>query len=313
MVIWVADAGGTNIRLGLMRKNELCAVEVIPAMANLGLCDAVKRIAARWTHLHQQLSSRHTPVTAVGLALPVIVNPQSGRIYATPKAKYDDAPARNVGRLLAGAGIGNPYWCNDAHAALAGEYRFGAARGVKNVIMVTLGTGIGSAVMINGHPLTGVHGLAGNIAGHSTIDVFGTRCECGNIGCAELCASTWGLESLAKKMDGFRNSALAAEGVIDYRVVFQHADHGDSLAIKLVENSVRVWGAVICNLVHQYDPELVLIGGGIAQQHRRLLPAFRAFIQKHSWTRWRIKIRKAALGNNAGLLGVGALAVEKRK
>ncbi len=312
MVIWVADAGGTNIRVGLLHENKLCAVEVIPAMANLGLREAVKRVAARWTYMHRQFSGRQVPATAVGLALPGIVNPVSGRIYATPEAKYDDAPSKNVGRLMAGAGISHAFWCNDAHAALAGEYRFGAARGVKNAIMVTLGTGIGSAVMINGHPLTGEHGLAGNIIGHSTMDVFGARCECGNIGCAELYASTWRLETLVKGMDGFRKSALAAEGVIDYRNVFRHADHGDSLAMRLVEKSIHVWSAVVCNLIHQYDPELIVIGGGLAQQHRRLLPAFRAYVQKHSWAKWRIKIRKAALGNNAGLLGVGALAAEKR-
>jgi glucokinase len=310
MVIWAADVGGTNIRVGLVEQNRIAAIELIPAHASAGLGSAIQRIIPAWRRLQERSHGRPKPPEGIALAIPAVIGPNSGRIYKTPGSKYDDAHGLDLAGIFSGLS-GRVYWCNDAHAALAGEHLYGAATSVGNVVLVTLGTGIGSAVMLGGRTLAGSHGLAGNLSGHSTLNPSGPRCPCGNVGCAELYASTWRLNHLAKCIPGFEKSSLAGEKAINYEMVFRHARRGDRVARELADAAKGVWSAVVSNLVHQYDPDLVLIGGGISARHRELLPAFRRYVRQHCWARWRVPVRKAALGANAGLIGVAALAVKK--
>src|SRR5207248_2646529 len=113
---------------------------------------------------------------------------------------------------------------NDANAALAGEWQRGAGRGCRSVVLMTLGTGVGTSSVIDGVPLRGQHGQAGCLGGHMTIALDGPRCVCGNIGCVETQASTWALPKLAREQPDFERSALAQEEVIDYQTVFRLAD-----------------------------------------------------------------------------------------
>ena len=312
MVIWAADVGGTNIRVGLVEGNRLAAEEIIPAEPHAGLRRAIKRVITVWQRLNEQRGGHYQEPEAVALALPAIVNPDTGRIYQAPKSKYEDAASVNLDRMLTDIG-GTAFWCNDAHAALAGEHEYGDARAQSDVVMVTLGTGIGSAVMLQGRIFHGTHGLAGNISGHSTLNSDGARCPCGNIGCAELYASTWRIATLARHAPGFARSSLSTERIIDYEIIFQHARQGDKVAGKLADAAAKTWSSVICNLIHSYDPQMVIVGGGIAANHRELLPVFRDHIRRHSWARWPVPIRRATLGIHAGLIGAAILAAEKRR
>lgn len=312
MVVWAADIGGTNIRLAIVRRNKIVARTVIPAMAHLGLRAALKRMVGVWTQLHADPRITTEKISAIGLAIPGIVNPQTGQIYPMPKGKFADAPRLFAGPLLQKILPVAPFWCNDAHAALAGEHRFGAAKGAKNVVLITLGTGIGTAVMLDGRPLFGAHGMAGNVGGHTTIDIRGAACLCGNIGCAETRASTWMLPELAQGISGFNGSSLASLPLIDFENLFAHAAAGDAAAQKILNQCLHTWAVLVCNLIHQYDPELVLLGGGIGSQHKAIFPFIWRFAKQHSWAKWPLDIRPAMLGPDAGLIGIAHLAALNR-
>lgn len=246
-----------------------------------------------------------------GLAFPGIIEPDTERILAVPAGKFDDAGTLDV-RGWTKTRLGIPLLvCNDANAALAGEHRFGAARGCRSVVMVTLGTGLGSAAIIDGVPLRGQHGQAGCLGGRLLGNVHGRGCRCGNLGCVETEASTWALPELVRSRPGWSTSALAAEAAPDYGTAFRLAAAGDPAAAEICAHSVRVWAAAIVSLIHAYDPERVVVGGGLMRSAGMILPGLRDYVARHAWTPWgRVEVVPAALGHRAGLLGVADLLTQ---
>ncbi len=302
------DVGGTRIKLGLVRGARLLAQTELDAEPQKGLASALKRIAAKTPALCRRAGVKPSGLAGFGLAFPGIIEPHTERILSTPAGKFDDAKDVDVPKLV-GKLLGlKARVCNDANAALAGEWQFGAARGYRSAVMMTLGTGIGASAVIDGVPLRGQHGQAGCLGGHLTANLYGQPCPCGNIGCAESEASTWALPLQARNHPGFARSRLARLKEIDYAALFKLAAHGDALAVELRERSIRVWAVALVNLIHAYDPECVVIGGGIMRSGRVILPRLRRYVAAHAWTPWgRVVIKPAALGNDAGLLGVASL------
>ena len=182
------------------------------------------------------------------------------------------------------------------------------ARGCRDVGMLTLGTGIGSSVILDGVPLRGRHGSAGNLGGHVVASVDGRPCTCGGLGCAEAEASGWAIGPIAASHPGFGASALAAEACVDYHAIFRLAGRGDRVAIEVRDRSVRVWAAAVVSLIHAYDLERVILGGGVMRAAEAILAPVRAHVDRHAWTPWgSVDIVAAELGNDAGMLGVAAL------
>ena len=313
MAVWAADIGGTNIKLAIVDRGRILLTREIPALPGDGLRHAMNRIAPIWRELCQQTTIAGADITAIGIALPAIVAPESGKILAVPGGKFADAPQFKLAAWI-DKNFGKPaYWCNDAHAALAGEIKYGVARGAKNVGIITLGTGVGTAVVMQGRHLTGTHGLAGNIGGHNTIDAGGGRCGCGNIGCVETQASSWVLPAQAAESVLFAQSALAAETTINYETVFRLAEKGDLLAQRLRAHALKIWAITATTLIHNYDPDLLIIGGKIARSADVIVPFMRKFIRAHCWAKWNVPIRPAALGNEAGIRGIAYLAAKDAK
>jgi glucokinase len=311
--ILACDVGGTRIKLGLVRNGRLLARSEIDAEAHLGLERALKRIAGVTRSLCQQAGVEPGGLAGFGLSFPGIIEPRTGKILSTPAGKFDDAKGLDVNKVVERL-LGLPTCvCNDANAALAGEWRFGAGRGCRSVVMMTLGTGIGTSAIIDGVPLHGQHGQAGCLGGHFTTNVHGRKCPCGNIGCAESEASTWALPAQARAHPAFAASRLARMKILDYAAVFRVAAQGDTLALALRDQSVRVWSAALVNLIHAYDPECAVIGGGIMRSGAVILPRMRRYVGEHAWTPWgRVRIKAAALGNDAGMLGVAGLFDESK-
>jgi glucokinase len=307
-LILVADIGGTRIKLGLVRGERLLAQTEIDADARRGLALALERIARSVPALCREAGVKLSALAGFGLSFSGIIEPRTEKILSTPAGKFDDAKNLNVSKIVA-ARLGLPARiCNDANAALLGEWRFGAARGCGSAVMLTLGTGIGAAAIINGVPLRGQHGQAGCLGGHLTVNWSGHECLCGNVGCAESEASTWALPALARAHPDFAGSRLAREKVLDYAAVFRAAAQRDRVAIELRDRAIRVWSVALVNLIHAYDPELAVIGGGIMRSGKIILPVMRRHVMRHAWTPWgKVKIKPAALGNNAGLMGVASL------
>lgn len=306
--ILACDVGGTRIKLGVVRGARLLAQTEMDAEPKKGLAAALKRVAHAAPALGRSAAVGQKSLVGFGLSFPGVIAPHTEKILATPIGKFDDARHLDVPKLVEKI-LGLPTRvCNDANAALAGEWRFGAARGCRSAVMMTLGTGIGASAIIDGMPLRGEHGQAGCLGGHLTANLHGKICGCGNIGCAESEASTWALPLQARAHPHFSESQLAWENVLDYAAVFRTAARGDSVAIGLRDHSLRVWSVALVNLIHAYDPEIAVIGGGIMGSGTIILPVLRGYVAKQAWTPWgKVKIKPATLGKNAGLLGVATL------
>jgi glucokinase len=240
-----------------------------------------------------------------GLALGFcgLADARIGRVVSTNK-KYEDAPSidfESWSRQELGLRFAIE---NDARMALLGERHAGAARGCDNVVMITLGTGIGGAAMIEGKLLRGRHAQAGCLGGHLPAKVGGRPCTCGAIGCLEAEASGWSLPFLASEWPGFSASRLAGEENIDFKTLFALADSGDRVAVEVLDYCLKVWAAGAVGLIHAYDPERIVIGGGVMRNAAIILPYIQAYVNQHAWTPWgKVEIVAAQLGNNAGLFG----------
>jgi glucokinase len=218
--------------------------------------------------------------------------------------KYEDAPEIDL-----------PAWCraefgiqfaleNDARMALLGEWYAGAAQGVEDVVMITLGTGIGGAAMAGGHLFRTKQVQGGCLGGHIPALFTGRRCTCGGFGCMEAEASGWALPLIAKDWPGFADSRLAQAEQVNFRALFELAEDGDRVAVELRDRCLRVWACGTVGLIHAYGPELVVIGGGVMRSASVILPYIQEYVRKYSWTpSGTVLVRAASLGNDAGLLG----------
>jgi len=170
-------------------------------------------------------------------------------------------------------------------------------------VMITLGTGLGVSALVEGRVLRGKHGQAGVLGGHMTVRYGGRACSCGNNGCAEAEASTAYLPEIAKGLSDFAESALSREPVLDYAAVFKHAANDDGCALALRDHGIRVWGTLAVNLIHAYDPEKIILGGGIMASGDVILPAIRQHVVRHfQMPRGKVQVAASELGDSAGLV-----------
>ena len=170
--------------------------------------------------------------------------------------------------------------------------------------MLTLGTGVGGAAMIDGKLLRGKHFQAGCLGGHLGVNHKGRTCSCGNIGCVEAEASSWALPEICAAHPLFKRSPLAVAPAIDFDHLFQIAGAGDACAVEIRDACIEVWSAGAVSMVHAYDPEVLIIGGGIMKSAHEILPSMSAYIERHAWTPWgKIMTRAAILKDRASLIG----------
>jgi len=182
---------------------------------------------------------------------------------------------------------------------------------MRDVVMITLGTGIGSAAMMRGKMLRGVHSQAGCLGGHLPVNYRGRRCVCGNVGCAEAEASGWSLPHIVREARGFDESILAGVEQINFQTLFAAARSEDAVARAVQQHCLNIWAANAVAMIHAYDPEVVVFGGGVMQSADVILPFVQEYVEKHAWTCWGTpRVCAAFLGGNAALLGTIPLLVE---
>jgi len=297
------DLGGSHATLALVKDDQVLASRNIPLDSAQPLRPALDLFAAEIRKLARELHIDPSGCAGVALGFCGLADARIGRVVSTNK-KYEDAPSIDFNK-----------WCkhefalpfgieNDARMALLGERHSGAARGCDNVVMITLGTGIGGAAMIEGKLLRGKHAQAGCLGGHLPAKVGGRPCTCGAIGCLEAEASGWSLPLLAREWPGFSASELAKHENINFRILFELADAGDHVAREIREYCLQVWATGAVGLIHAYDPERIVIGGGVMRSAAVILPYIQAYVNKHAWTPWgKVQIVAAQLGNDAGLFG----------
>ncbi|MCC3376057.1 ROK family protein [Cohnella sp. REN36] len=279
------DFGGTNIKIGLIRDGEMLAKISIPARSGTGLLSRLPDVEEGIRRLLGEAGTSLAACGGIGIALPGIIDGE-GKTLLSIKDKYTDA----LGFDFAGWSqerLGLPLVVeNDARAALIGETAYGAARGERDAVLVIFGTGIGTAAMIGGRVLRGKHGQAGILGGHLTTDIYGERCNCGNPGCLEAQASHWGIPLRAAKLPGYADSALAAETDWGYASVLRASEEGDAFAARLEADLLRHWSAGIVNLIHAYDPEVVILSGGLMKSAARILSPLAEMVREQAWTPW---------------------------
>ncbi|MDE2446777.1 MAG: ROK family protein [Alphaproteobacteria bacterium] len=188
---------------------------------------------------------------------------------------------------------------NDGVAAANGEWKYGAGRGLANMVYVTVSTGIGGGVVMDGHLLHGRRGMAGHI-GHMMIDPNGPICGCGGRGCFEGIAAG---PAFAMKAQ--------AQGFADGKAAFKQARLGNATAKALVDEEAEWLGFGFCSLLHLYSPDVIVVGGGLSSGLDLMMPGIQYQIGKHAMTAFKaVPVVAAVLGDNAGLVGVAALAME---
>jgi glucokinase len=302
MSIVAVDFGGTNIKAGVVDGGAVGELKSIDGHSKLGVAQALPRLADLIRGF--DLSA----VTGVGVALPTLVDARTSRILMTMKGKYEglhqvDFPA------WAAREFGLPIRLdNDAHAAILGEWRFGAGVGSDNLVMVTLGTGIGSSVIIDGKPLRGRHAQAGNLGGHFVIEPNGFPCVCGARGCVEAQQHLDSVARIAQADPRYPGSPLS-KGKFDYKTIFAESK-GDALSRELRDRTLAIWGTMLISLIHQFDCDRIVVGGGIMNSADDILPALKACADS-ACTPWgKVDVRPAALGDAAGLVGLQVALTE---
>ncbi|WP_263366499.1 ROK family protein [Edaphobacter bradus] len=305
------DMGGTHIGCGVVNEDRLLANTSIDAEGASSLADLLPVVTDALRALLLEANTTAKECVGVAIGFPGIVDACHGTIHSTLK-KYEDAPKLDLAAWAREA-LDLPLRIeNDARMALMGEQYAGAGRGVENIVMMTLGTGIGTAAILNGRVVRGVHGHAGCLGGHLTVKFEGRPCHCGNVGCAEAEASGWSMPQVARAWPGFPESALAKLEPLGFRELFTHAERGDTVACDVRERCLRVWAANAVSLVHAYDPDLVILGGGVMQSPEPVLTFVREYINTHTWSSWgKPQVQAAALGNMAALLGAVPLLTEE--
>jgi glucokinase len=269
------DFGGTAVKLGVLSAGSPLATAQFPVGDGsdpLGRAEAAARDLLATT--------RATP-SGVGVALPGVVDRRAGALVRAHD-KYTSLAGVDV-RAWAEKAFGAP--CdieNDARAALVGETVHGVAAGARDAVLVTIGTGIGTAAMMDGVVLRGATDHAGILGGHVTVDVDAESCPCGNIGCAESLASTWALGRALQQHPEFASSALAA-GPVDLRALTEAAPT-DTVARDTLDRFVRVWGAALVSLCHAYDPAVAIVSGGVLAARDAIVPGLTAHLERHLWS-----------------------------
>ena len=305
------DLGGTHATLAVIDDTTPLASESIPTDRGKGLQPLLPVFAESLRRLLSKTGIALRDCVGVALGFAGLVNTRTGLVLSTNE-KYDDALSIDL-PAWSQASFGLPFRIeNDARMALLGECYAGAARGISDVVMITLGTGIGGAAMIEGKLLRGKHMQAGCLGGHIPVLFTGRRCTCGNIGCAEAEASGWSLPLIAREWPGFAQSVLAQNTEVGFKELFAGAERGDTVALAIRERCLQVWAADAVGLVHMYDPEIIVIGGGVMASASVILPYVQDYVSKYAWTPWgKVKVCAAQLGNQAGLLGAIPLLTDK--
>lgn len=313
MVVLGIDIGGAQIKAGMVdEEGAILASRTVPTPNELEEFLPTLQDAIRW------LTEATSPPSGVGVGCKGIINPDSTLIEILPGSLHFLEGLRLSD--IVGMPVDVPVFAdNDARVALAGEMVWGAARNARNVVMLTLGTGVGGAVLSNGHVLRGHAGVAGHL-GHMTIDPDGAMCACGNRGCLETAFSARAIEGEAWAAVHRGCSSTLTRLFREHpqlatcRTIFQAASEGDELCRSIVSKAIGKLAAAIAGLVHVFDPELVILGGQVADAGADLLIPLREEVWKRSRKLLgrEVLLVEQEVADKSGIVGAAGLAMVPR-
>ena len=313
------DIGGTKMMAAVITsEGRMLASDVCPTRADKGVSSIIERLFATIDELLGQDITEVSDPGGIGIACAGGIDTVMGMITQSPNLPgWHDVP---LAEIVSERYKVDAYLINDASAAALGEHRFGAGKGINNLVMITLGTGIGGGIVINGELYLGAHGSAGEI-GHMIIDVNGPPCACGSNGCLESFASGKALaRSAINRIKQGEESSLSGmvEGRIDEITsedVGAAAKDGDVLALDVFSRAAYYLGIGLVNLVNIFNPEMIVLGGGMVEQFDLLIEPARQIMSERAFkiAAQGVDIAAAQLGNDAGVYGAAAYAIDQIK
>jgi glucokinase len=298
------DLGGTKILGGLLSSGgELTRRREVPTTAEAGARDVLLRLTSLIQGLRLQAPG---PVVGIGICTPGIV--RAGKVeYATPN--LPGWTGLHLAEELSRA-IGLPVWVeNDAHAAAWGEFRYGVGRGVQDMVLFTLGTGVGGGIVVDGKLVRGDGGLAARL-GHLSVG-GGPACHCGNRGCVEQYASGRAVERwFSTRLGSEVQSPLCSGDDLTARAVVESARQGDPLALEVLARAGKALGRAMVQVVQVLNPAVIAVGGGLAAAEALLLVPAQKVVRSRARPEATatLRILPAHLGSDAGIFGTGQLA-----
>lgn len=308
--VLAGDLGGTNLRIAAVDASGRLLFRVEAETPRH--TDESKIVQTAVCLANQCRERLHAEPKAFGFAIPAIMAAEEGQIFKLPN--LPELAGRELGPALEEKLGISVVLENDANAAAIGEYWLGASRETESSICVTLGTGVGGGIILNGKPHRGPDGTAGEI-GHICVEPLGPPCGCGSYGCLEQFSSASAIVRMANELAGDypESSLVRVENSFDALCVFRHGMEGDPLCIEVFRRAGVYLGIALAGLINVLNPEAIVIGGGAAEGWDLFIDATRAEIRKRAFREpaERAKIVRASLGNDAGIVGAAFLAFQK--
>lgn len=312
------DLGGTNIVASVVDDDyNIIGTSKTPTNSPRSADEIFDDIADVCEEAVKTAGLTMEDIDSVGMGTPGTVN-QDGVIEFANNLAFNNVPARTMLAKRINKPEEKVFIENDANCAALGEAYAGCGNGAKDFVAVTLGTGVGSGVIIGGKIVNGVN-YAGGECGHMVIVVDGEQCSCGRKGCWEAYASATALIRQTKKAmeeypDSLMHKLAKEEGNVSGRTAFDAMRLGDIAGIKVVDDYIKYVACGLINIVNALQPEIICIGGGICNEGETLMKPLRRFVQSERYSihsKIQTKIVKAELGNDAGVIGAALLGKVK--
>ncbi len=301
------DVGGTAIKFGICSgEGDLLSEDEVSTPAKAPKEEILGKLEEIINKTVKTAKSRNLPISAIGIGTPGSVDLARGYLKGgTPNfANWKDVAISDYLEKR----VSTPVFAdNDANLMAFGEFAFGAGKNSKNAVFVTLGTGIGGGVIIDGEIYRGTY-YAGAEIGHMSIDYKGRKCRCGGTGCWEQYAS-------ATAMVREYKSANPGNPVSNTKELFERYESGEAEAKAVLERVVEYLGAGTANIINIFNPEIIVIGGGVSQAGEWFIEKIRisAFGRAMGPSQENVEIKAASLGNTAGMLGAAAFALKMNR
>lgn len=307
------DLGGTNIKAGIVdENNQILKQASVPTRVERPYGEIIKDMAKLVLCLLDELSISKEELAGVGIGSPGTVDAETGYIAYSNNFGWENVPLVPEMKKYLDCPI---RVSNDANCAALGEVKAGAAKETANAVLLTLGTGIGGGVVIDGKIFEGAH-AGGAELGHTSLIMGGEPCTCGRKGCVEAYASATALIRDAKRAAGknpqSKMNALCGGNLenMNGKIPFDAAWNGDETAKQVVDNYITYLGEAITNFVNIFRPDVVLLSGGVCNQKEHLTDPLNAYIKNTCFAKEKAMIppvRCAILGNSAGIIGAANL------
>ena len=313
------DLGGTNIAVGLVDENfNIVKKMSIPTNAQRGGEAVTEDIAALCLKLCDECGGNIADIDAIGVAAPGVANFDDGRIEYCNNIYFRHFPICDL--IKERTGVQSVHVENDANAAAWGEAVAGAAKGTKSSIMITLGTGVGGGIIIDGKVYSG-HNYAGAELGHIVIEYNGRPCGCGRRGCWEAYSSATGLVNMTKEKlaecekngrETVMTELVRQRGKVTGRTAFDAMRRGDEAGSEVVDEYLGYLACGLANVINVFQPEVLSIGGGVSGEGESLIEMLMPLVAPQTYGNGFVtptKIRIAQLGNDAGIIGAAFLGI----